>query len=240
VPLEVSIVSRAANKRRWLLFKSDEDVSGGGSEAVDTSPEAIVPTETPLEEEQTSNTTGLTDAAGPLDAPKPKESENEMETLSKMAMEQLPDEMRGIIETLYKSHEDAVKKAEELETILRAKEEKEELEKFTLVAKSLDQISAPESELANALWQRAKADAKAYETIHKALLGANEAIKKGSLYRELGGNWQGEGPRSAWDKIDALAKSLISKGSGLSYADAVSNVLEASPELYSEYLKEGM
>jgi len=139
----------------------------------------------------------------------------------------IPEEVRPAVEALWKEQQEAVKKAEELEKVLKEERDKqlrkEYIQKaadFGLVLKGLAE-KAPEE----------------YAKLEGVLKAANEAIEAGALYAEVGRGGAPAGD-SAVAKVEAMAAGLVQKDANLSRADALAKVLAENPQLYEQYRKE--
>src|SRR6185295_18164967 len=96
---------------------------------------------------------------------------------------------------------------------------------------SMDRIPGLE---ADAMLAIATAAPEAYTKLVTALTGANELIKKGAAFAELGGSGAGAGAGGAHEKLDAIATGLRATNPKLSKAQAFSAACDANPELTRE------
>lgn len=280
--VEVSLVPKAANKRRFLIFKSEEE-----EKPMEEILKAIL--ETDLEDEkkvdEVLKAAKLSDKAQNavkgalrlLNAYKDELPKDVMKTLAGLAgygypeptekakaqdedekkkkekygypaptkkedgtydFSSIPEEVRPAIEALWKEHETAVKKAEELEKVL--KEERDKQARKEYIQKAVTEFASlpvkPE-EFGLILKGLAEKAPDEYAKLEGVLKAANEAIQKGALYAEIGRSG-GLAGGSAMAKIEAAANSLVQKDANMTKEQAIAKALEMHPELYTEYLQE--
>lgn len=75
-----------------------------------------------------------------------------------------------------------------------------------------------------------------YATLESVLKAADAALTQSKFFNELGGN--GTGVNSAFAKVEAMAKEIITKGATITKEQAIAKVLNDNPNLYAEYRKE--
>lgn len=170
------------------------------------------------------------------DNPEHYDEENNREGEGIMAgieknIEDMPDNVRPLIEKLYKEHQETAEKAQKLEKekiekqfIEKAKNEFSDLpvetEEFGLLLKSLNQ-KAPEE----------------FEKLERILKSLNEQISESEMFKEIGSGADESGV-GTWGKIEKAAKSIQEANPDLSQAQAVSQVITQNPELYKRYISE--
>jgi len=150
----------------------------------------------------------------------------------------IPEEVRPAVEALWKEQQEAVKKAEELEKVL--KEERDKQLRKEYIQKAADEFAnlptKPE-EFGLVLKGLAEKAPEEYAKLEGVLKAANEAIEAGALYAEVGRGGAPAGD-SAVAKVEAMAAGLVQKDANLSRADALAKVLAENPQLYEQYRKE--
>lgn len=153
-------------------------------------------------------------------------------------LEAVPEEVRPLVESLWKEHETAIAKAAELEETLRLEKEEKSKKEFISKALEFDSLNVKAEELGLVLKSISEKAPEGFEKIMTILKSANEAIKQGGLFKEVGTNGTNS-ENTAWGKIESMAKTMVQKDVNMTQAQAIAKVLNQNPELYNEYLKEG-
>ena len=124
------------------------------------------------------------------------------------------------------------------EQIASLNEEREEM-RFEEMAKSLLHLPrVTVSEFGPVLRKAAyNTDEETFGALFEVLKSADNAIAQSGLYREIG-TGMGGSPDSPAGTIEAIAKSLVSEDSSLTYAEAVVKAAEANPDLYAQHRQE--
>jgi len=150
----------------------------------------------------------------------------------------IPEEVRPAVETLWKEHEAAVKKAEELEKVLKEEKDKQLKKEFIqkAAAEFMHLPTKPE-EFGLILKGISEKAPEEYGKLESILKAANEAIEKGALYSEIGRSGAPVGD-SAVAKVEALVSGIVQKDAKISRVDALMKVLSENPQLYAEYCRE--
>ncbi len=280
--VEVSLVPRAANKRRFLVMKSETEVDHPMEEIL----KAIL--ETDLEDEakvdEVLKAAKLSDkgqnavkgALRLLNAYKDELPKDILKTLAGLAgygypepaqkakgggggtddmkhkygypaptkkadgswdFSGIPEEVRPMVEALWKEQETAVRKAEELEKVLKAERDERLRKEYVAKAAEYKHLAVKPEEFGLVL--KAIAD-KAPEELAKleaVLKAADEALGQSALFAEVGRGGEGAGG-SAWAKIEKAAGEIVQQDGKLTREQAVARVLDQHPELYEEYLSE--
>jgi hypothetical protein len=274
--VEVSLVTRGANRKKFALFKSEE------GEAVNAEILKAV-LETPLEDEQKVDEVlkaaklsekaqnavkgalrllnayreelpkdvlkTLADLAG-YEYPAPKEGKDEKDkgkdkyaypVPQKKAdgswdFSGIPEEVRPMVEALWKENEDIRKKAEETEKLLKAERDERLRKEFIAKAAGYKHLAVKPEEFGLVLKALAEKAPEELAKIEAVLKAADEAIGQGKLFAEAGRG--GEGAGSTWAKIEKMASEIVQKDGKMTREQAIAKVLEEHPELYDEYLRE--
>jgi len=278
--VEVSLVPKGANRKRFLIFKEDDSLMEEILKAV---------LETELEDEQkveevlkAAKLSGkaqnavkgalrllnaykdelpkdimktLAELAGygyPAPAEKAKDKKDEEEDKKKKYgypaptkkedgsydFSGIPEEVRPAVEVLWEEQQEAVKKAEELEKVLKEERDKQLRKEFVQkAATDFGNLPTKPEEFGLVLKGLAEKAPEEYAKLEGVLKAANEAIQKGALYAEIGrsGGFSGG---YAMSKIEAAANSLVQKDASMTKEQAITKALEMHPELYTEYLQE--
>lgn len=260
--IEVSLVPKAANKREFLIFKSDrgddmkDDVKKGinGEEEVKTE-ETIEKQEEDLQDSGTEkqdvdeimtaleilerNKNILPDEVlgALLDIIGTIDVEDKIEMETEVDTLDMIAKMDGVSDNvksmINKMYEDNKAMKEMIEKAEDEKITKDFIEK----AKGYTNLSVKPDDLGLILKDISINLPDRYEKITNILKSADNALSKAGLFSELGSDLQDEGTIGAWDKIEKSAIE-IAKNEGITQAEAVTKVLKEHPELYKEYLSE--
>ena len=164
--------------------------------------------------------------------------DREMSKKKAIDMDSVPAEVREQLEALWKEHGDAVKKAEELEAALKAEKDKQALKEFIAKAESYEGLGMKSQELGAVLKTVCENCPDEYKLLDDLLMRLNTQITKGELFKEIGSD-SGENASDVYGKIEAMAAQIIEKsGNELTKEKAIDRVLKSNPELYTEYMKE--
>lgn len=168
---------------------------------------------------------------------KPKEEYKPMKKEDgSLDIESIPEESRSMVEMLWKEHESAIKKADQLEADLKVEREIRVIKEYQERGAKFPNIGT--SEVVGAILKTAYEVSAEYGLqVETSLKDADAKIEKSDLFKEIGSEAIGTND-SAWAKIEELAKSYVAKGEGQSMAQAVDRVLAEHPKLYEEYTKE--
>ena len=151
-------------------------------------------------------------------------------------LDAIPEESRELVQMLWKEHETAVQKAQELETVLKAERDIRVTKEFQDRGKEFPNIGTAEI-VGNVLRKAFDVSDEYGNQLEGILKDANTKIEKSELFIEKGTNARGSAD-SSWAKIEELAKSMVTKGQGQTMAQAIDRVLAENPLLYEEYTKE--
>jgi hypothetical protein len=164
----------------------------------------------------------------------------------------VPEENRPFLETILKSHDEALESNKALTDLIV--KEREELEKerdlrrvgeFVQKAEGYKHLVADPNELGPVLKEIADAvSPESYAILEKALTSADEQVETGDLFKELG---RANGPKAdsggdAMSKLEKMAEELVEKSDDLSLPQAFDRVIKTAKgrELYQAYLAEGV
>lgn len=150
-------------------------------------------------------------------------------------LDALPDEAKPIVEAIWKEHQEAVRKAEELERVLKEERDRQLTKEFIARASELHSLPVSPDELGPALKRIHEATPGDYEVVERVLKAANEALESSRVLEEVG---RSDAVSEVAAILDARAKELVQKGEAKTYEQAVDRVLLEQPELYSRYLAE--
>ena len=136
-----------------------------------------------------------------------------------------------------KAQDEAVAKAKELEEVLKAERDERLTKEYIAKAKEeYENIPGKTSEeLGKILKSLNESDAEAAKEIEEILKATNAIIAKSELFVEAGKTTQ-ETEDDAYGKLNNMAKKL-SQDTNISYAKAFTQIMEANPDLYAEYIQ---
>jgi hypothetical protein len=148
----------------------------------------------------------------------------------------IPEESRELVQMLWKEHESAIKKADELEAILKAEREIRITKEYQERGANFPNIGTAEA-VGGILKKAYEVSAEYGLQVETSLKDANAKIEKSDLFKEIGSDAVSNND-SSWAKIEELAKSYVAKGDGRTMAQAIDRVLAENPQLYEEYIRE--
>lgn len=108
------------------------------------------------------------------------------------------------------------------------------------VAKSHERygnLAIDHEEFAPALRRLEDLDATVVEIIAKALDAANGQAESANIFAEIGSSYMPD-TSGAFQKIESLAKSAVTKGEFKTVEQAIAGLIEKNPSLYAEYIAE--
>lgn len=154
-------------------------------------------------------------------------------------IDQIPEDVRAQVEGLFKSQSEAVLKAEELENEINImKAEKVRKQYISKAQSDFSNVPGINSEDLGVLLQEiASAIPTASEKFEAVLQSVNKAMETSEVLEEAGQMARHESG-SAWDKVEAEAKSLQKSNPDLSVFQARAKVLESNTELFHAYNQE--
>jgi hypothetical protein len=175
--------------------------------------------------------------AGPQETNVEKEDEPRMDD-KKLDLTTLPPEVQAQIDSLFKSQEEAVRKAAELEAVLKEERDKRLTEEALAIAKGFSNLPINAEEFGPVVKALREKAPQEWAEVCKALTAADKAIGEGKLFDEVGTTTSPKAS-SVMGQINALADGLVQKSEiKLTREQAIDQVLKSNPDLYNEYLKE--
>ena len=269
--VEVSLVDRGANQRVFAIRKAEQmndiikDIIDVPLEQETEVVEALVSKELTDDarhgligamrivqayKDEAGMREALVALATLLDFEKPEEEETpmaqedvEMEKSSEdsINMNDIPDEVRAQVENLWKANEEAVKKAAELEEVLKAERDERLTKEF--IAKAAESYGNIPGHTADELGLMVKSlhthDEEAAKKIEGLLKTVSQVISKSELFVEAGVTVQDQGVKDPLNQLDSLAQKHCSENPGVSYAKAYDVVMKSDEgrKLYTEYVQ---
>jgi chromosome segregation ATPase len=219
---EISLVNKAANKKRIYMRKSAD---------TDTEPNTMDKTPEELAKAAQDAQVALEKAEADKKAAEAKIAE--LEKAKADAEAKAADEKAA----LEKAKKDAEDKAAELEKAVAAeKEAKEVTESIQKAANLFKNLPEKPEALGPLLRQIRKADAKAADQIESILVKADALVKQ-SL-EPKGTSKAQDASNTALDEINKRAKELLAAGKVTSLAKGFDQVLKDDKKLYDRYVAE--
>jgi len=232
--MEDHIEACKENELNEELHNKNSILSKGGNKTMAESKDKKNKLEEDIEEEKDGKEDGK------MDEEDMKEGEKKMGK-DGVKKENLPADVKAYIENL----ENKVNKSAETEVIVKslqesiAKMKDEQLTKeYIEKAKSFNYLGINASELGSVMKSIAISNPEAVSKIEAVLKAANEAVREGGLYEELGSNSEGSSTSAeAWAQIETLAEQQVAKDINISKAQAIDMILktEKGQELYNIY-----
>ena len=146
------------------------------------------------------------------------------------------DIWKGVNPAVRKMMEDAEKRAKDAENLAKSLQEKADNEQYLAKAAKLAVPGSNPEEIA-AMMKSMASDPEALAKFEAMLAATNEQIAKGALFSEAGRSG-GMPAGNTVAKVEALAKEMVQKDSGLTKEMALAKVWNEHPELYAEYENE--
>lgn len=154
-------------------------------------------------------------------------------------LDTFPEDMRPVMADIFKSQEEAVQKANNLEIALKAEKDSQRTKEFVAKAAELDQLVLKSDELGGVLKTIADSvPAETYGKLDQVLKAANEGLRQCGLLKQRGSDFTNRAGDGAWKRIEAEATKIVEKGEGLTHEQAIDRVLKEQPNLYQDYLDE--
>lgn len=149
-----------------------------------------------------------------------------------------PEAVVKMVEAVRAEKAEAVAKAAAAESALR--KERDERADAEAVAKAREQfgsLAIDAEKVAPALRRLAAIDADLAKSLESALITANGQMESANIFAEIGKAKAGTSG-SAWEQIEAIAKSKFEGGLNNTLETAMADALAENPALYNEYLSE--
>lgn len=186
----------------------------------------------------------LSELLGEPAAPKETPEMPMQKSLDPTDLAMVPKEMRPTIEALWKAREEAnaraeeaVKKAEETERLLKVeRDERREKEFIEKAATALPMIPGTPKDVGTLLKTAFDFDAGFGAKFEKLLKTLNDQVAASSLFEERGSPFSVEG--SAHEKIESLANELRKSDPTLSREQSIARVVKTHRDLYAEAQRE--
>jgi hypothetical protein len=259
---EVSLVDKAANRRKFLLLKNlgDDPVEKIIKLALDTeldnegavteklegvsedSQNAVIAALRILQAHKEEVSTDLMKSLAPdfgIEIPEVEPKKTEEEPKKTVDMDKLPEGLREHFAGIQKANEGLQERLEKAEIRADNLERTNRLAEYVTKA---EELGLPGVEADTMGEDLLTIDEKAPETF-KRLVGVLESTSKvlrdSKLFKSVGKTGTPDGDGSAWDKMTKLARERVSNSDGgISLAKALDEVLRENEELAAQYHKE--
>jgi len=246
--VEVSLVGTPANKKRFALFKSADEVSVS-EKPVAKAEEAPAPQEDkkPAEEAPAPTEKAMCTCpecgaefdpaaaeAAAEDAAPPSEDE-----IAKMAPQvqklfKMKADLEAAKEAAEKATAEAVAKAAEIEkTLLAERESKETADSIAKAKEDFAGLPVKAEDLGPALRSIRKSDPAAAEAIESVLKSCKALVAK--ALEPVGQAPAVEDNTSAWDRVQKQAKEMVAKGEAKTEAIAIATLMKDSQLMAAVY-----
>lgn len=278
--VEVSLVPKGANRKKFLLFKSEEvtpmeeilkailetnledepkvdevlkaaKISDKAQNAVKGALRLLNAYKDELPKDIMKTLAGLAGYGYPEPAQKQKGKDDDDDKKKKYGypapvkkedgswdFSGVPEDVRPMVEALWKEHLEEVKKREELERVLKEERDKQATKEFIQKAETeFGNLPTDPKEFGPVLKELASKAPEEYKKLEGVLKAANEVIEKGALFAEFGRSAQ-TGGNSALDKLNAKAEEIRKADPKLSRQQAFARAVDENPDLYLQYRRE--
>jgi uncharacterized protein GlcG (DUF336 family) len=224
---EISLVDKAANRKRFFLAKRDSTSNKPAEVAVQSTNEPVIePVGKRMENEKNS--------PAPVELPKPEpvvflkaDGEPDVAALAK-----LDPVTRTQVEAVFKARADLAAEKAELTKRLAAEQDAKDLAECVRKCETdFKNLPVTAAELGADLRALRKADKPLAERFEALLAKANVAVAK--VLEPIGSvpNHAAEG-MSTWEKVQKRAEEMLAKGEVKSFALGVQKVIDSEPQLY--------
>lgn len=163
---------------------------------------------------------------------------DEKEGVFKALLSDVPKETKGALEAIFKSHQELVKKNDELTTKLVETERAAKRKDFVAKAAGFKHLGMNTEELADTMLALSESAPKQLEVVEKMLSAADEQVSKGALFSEIGSQLP-SGAATTWEKIEKAAEGYVAKsGEKVSKAEAIDRFIQTTDgkRLYEDYM----
>jgi len=205
---EVSLVDKAANKKRFLVVKSEDETEKQGVDLMSKDKEAVK-----------------------------KEQQEVLKADGTPNLDVRPETARAAFETIWKAQQEAKAEAEGYKQKLEKELTEKETQKFLTKAAEFSNLSIAKEDLAEILKASSKNLSKEhYAQLEKTLKSANESSKE--IFKEAGtGHPEAKASSGAHEELETKAKA-IAKAEGIDYLAAYTKAMAANPAIVDEVRKE--
>lgn len=149
-----------------------------------------------------------------------------------------PEAVVKMVEAARAEKAEAVAKANAAESALRKeRDERADAEAVAKARESYGSLAVDVEKLAPALRKLSTIDADLAKAVETALSVANGQMESANIFAEIGKAKSGTAG-TAWEQIEAVAKSKVEAGTAKTVEIAMAEALAENPALYNEYLNE--
>tara|TARA_Y100001938_G_C8073324_1_gene424445 strand:+ start:813 stop:1667 length:855 start_codon:yes stop_codon:yes gene_type:complete len=265
---EVSLVDRPANRRTFLVLKSETSLKG----EKDMEDKILSLLDTPFENEEqyleTLKKNEMSDDAIQaiaaamrllkphqetltgegmnvvkellgIEEEAPAAEDNETDADTELNIDEVPEDVRAQVEGLFKSQSEAIQKAEELEKEINVmKAEKARAQFIEKAENSFGSVPGTTAVDLGELLQELTIAAPEATAKIEAILESVNKAMETSEVLEEAGQSITEETGTAWDKVEARAAELVKNNPDLSVYQARAKVLEGNADLFQAYNNE--
>jgi hypothetical protein len=181
----------------------------------------------------------LTKAKKKAPADEEEANESEEEEAKEDAVGKADPVLRQEIEKMRSDHAEAIKKANEraeaAEELAKSERTQRLTREFVAKAADLPMIAEDPNELGSLLMELDALDPAAADKVEKLFKAANEGLRQGDLFGEIGRHG---GAVTSSPAIDAAAEAIRKDAPELTQEQAVAKAYEDNPDLYDEEIRE--
>ena len=265
---EVSLVPRGANNKKFFMVKNEEggfnmfyevlkellEVEIENEKEVDkilkdynVNEDGIEPTKALIKilksyrEEFPDNYLELVGSlCGFNSSKKIEDSKKDVNLINKEDISKLEvnDEIKKSLEVLFKQNEEISKQNDLLKKEIEKEKDLKLINEYIGICKEFDCLNINNEEFGKVLKEVSSVNKENVDKIIEVLKSANELVKKGDVFKEVGSSSYSESS-SAWDKIEKCAVEIM-ENEKVSKEVALTRAMERNSDLYDEYVKERM
>jgi hypothetical protein len=251
--LELSTVKRPATRKKRLFQKSEESpmsklmerleaiaksekLAGDSLDAVKAALEALTKTEVKAPD---SVLPILASAVG-LEMPKPPppadDPQDEKPPTIEAILNSVDEKNRPQLEAILKAAKEQETQLEALQKSLTDTRDEMRRKDFLAKAEGFKHVPMSSEALGALMMVAADHGEETAKSLGEFLTKTDEAISKSELLKEKGSSRSDDGGSSAYAKIEAKAKELVTKSSdNITMEQAISRVLKSDPALYAAH-----
>jgi hypothetical protein len=142
----------------------------------------------------------------------------------------VPENVRPLVAQLWKQNEEAIRKAEETETILKQERDQRVLKEFIQKAEGFQHLGVEPTKFGAILKAcKESLDESMFTELERVLKTADE--KMAPLFKELGTGGEGDDDQSAYAQLEKKAQEIRKSEGSLSFEQAFVKAVDQNPDL---------
>lgn len=151
-------------------------------------------------------------------------------TTKEEILKSVSDEMRPIIEQLWKEKEDA-------ENLIKEQKDAAKKQEYITKAATYTNLPIKAEEFGLVLKELSEKAPEALAKLEEVLKSVNEQLGENVLMKEIGGNGSGLSGQQSMTKVEKAAEAVRQANPSFTKEQAITKALELNPELYNDYLE---